>query len=321
MKFLRNALIGGAVGFLGFKKIQAVKKRQSLRSLLVEETLGKVTATPNFSLVPPYDEAFERSLKPYQLPKEAEFLYGFRPYEHFTDTFEYLPQNGVQEQVIFYLHGGAYWGQPVGAHFRTLARLGRKTRARIVMPVYPKAPAYKAQDAYEMILDRYLYLLKTKKIEAQNITFAGDSAGGGFVIGLLNRLKEHGYPLPRQVIALSPWLDITTSNEQIPAFEEVDPMLDRRIADMGRIFAGTMAVDDPLISPIHGDYSEMPPITIFIGTHDILYPDVEEFRKKAEAKGWSVTVYKYQKMIHVFPVFSTPEAADALAEIARIIRK
>lgn len=319
MKIFRKALIGGTIGFFSVKKLQALKKQQSLRSLLIEEVLATFVSNSFELIISESEKSNDLDANSYELPKEINLLYGFKKFDHFDDTFEYVPTNGVQDKVIFYIHGGAYWSQPLLVHYRMTSIIAKYSRARVIFPVYPKAPVYTAQDMYNMVIERYLYLINEKGINPANVIFSGDSAGGGFVIGLLNRLKEHNYPLPSKVIALSPWLEITASNKQIPALEKVDPLLDRRVGELGKVFAGKMYLKDPLISPVYGDYAGLPHIYIFTGTHDILVADIEDFMLKADEKGWNITLYKYPNMIHVFPALPIPEASEALQKIASII--
>lgn len=53
----------------------------------------------------------------------------------------------------------------------------------------------------------------------------GDSAGGGLALGLALALKTENITQPKDIILLSPWLDVTLSNEDIPKYESSDPIL------------------------------------------------------------------------------------------------
>lgn len=74
-------------------------------------------------------------------------------------------------------------------------------------------------------------------------------------------------------------------------------------------------VHEPLVSPLYGDSSDLPPITVFTGTHDILNPDAVRFDH-----GWPVTTYTYQIMDHIFALLPIPEGQDALHRIAQIMQ-
>lgn len=82
---------------------------------------------------------------------------------------------------------------------------------------YRKAPQYPFPCALQDSLAAYLYLLypppdaKHKAIDSSQIVIAGDSAGGGLTLALLQVLRDAGLPLPAGAIAISPWCDLTHS--------------------------------------------------------------------------------------------------------------
>jgi hypothetical protein len=82
---------------------------------------------------------------------------------------------------------------------------------------YRKAPQYPFPCALQDALAAYLYLLypppeaKHKAIDPSQIIIAGDSAGGGLTLALLQVLRDAGLPLPAGAIAISPWCDLTHS--------------------------------------------------------------------------------------------------------------
>lgn len=53
----------------------------------------------------------------------------------------------------------------------------------------------------------------------------GDSAGGGLALGLAHALHNESVPQPKQLVLLSPWLDVTMSHPEIPKYEDADPIL------------------------------------------------------------------------------------------------
>ena len=56
--------------------------------------------------------------------------------------------------------------------------------------------------------------------------------------------------------------------------EPDDPLLSIKfLKKCGRQYAGDYDLNDPYISPIHGDFKGLPELSVYIGTHDILYPD------------------------------------------------
>lgn len=60
-----------------------------------------------------------------------------------------------------------------------------------------------------------LYLIQGspdhQPVPPSSIIFAGDSAGGGLVLALLQLLRNAGTPRPAGAILISPWCDLTHS--------------------------------------------------------------------------------------------------------------
>jgi acetyl esterase/lipase len=54
-------------------------------------------------------------------------------------------------------------------------------------------------------------LTDSLKISPDNIIVMGDSAGGSLAIALSMYLRDNGYRLPRALVVMSPWVDMTMS--------------------------------------------------------------------------------------------------------------
>ena len=78
-------------------------------------------------------------------------------------------------------------------------------------------------------------------------------------------------------------------------------------------------LNNPLLSPIYGDFSNTTKITSFIGTHDILYPSTIKFDEMLEAQNADIITYVYPKMNHIFMFYPIPEAKDVINTIINII--
>ncbi|MCH4170268.1 MAG: alpha/beta hydrolase [Lactobacillus sp.] len=173
-----------------------------------------------------------------------------------------------------------------------------------------------------MVLKTYQELLITEQLDASQVTLMGDSAGGGFILAFLQRLRDESLPLPKQAVLLSPWLDVTGSNPKMMDIQPFDPMLNLpNLIALGQGYIGDLNDHDPLVSPIYGDSANLPPIYSFTGTHDILNADALKFQDKADENNWDVTTYNYDNMNHVFSALPIPEGLDSLTKIATIIRQ
>ena len=148
----------------------------------------------------------------------------------------------------------------------------------------------------------------------------GDSAGGGMALALVQLLKERGIAAPAHTILISPVLDMTFSNPEIQAVERKDPINGvPAIKEIAGWYAGTKPVTHYMISPAYGEIEDLGPLSVFISTHDIVYPDVKKFKDRLQEKGIQMGYYEYPNMLHVWPLFFFPESKLAREQIRAII--
>lgn len=60
---------------------------------------------------------------------------------------------------------------------------------------------------------------------SHNIMIMGDSAGGGFSLGFSLYARDHNLPELKDIILLSPWLDLATDNVEAVNYEKFNPIL------------------------------------------------------------------------------------------------
>lgn len=229
------------------------------------------------------------------------------------------PKEKKSDTIIFYLHGGAYINNIIKFQWNMIEEILRKTNTQIVVPDYPLAPDSQYDEVYSFIEEVYLDLLKESKSES--IVFLGDSAGGGLSLGLAQKLQKENKPGPSQILLVSPWLDVSLNDPEIKNIDPLDHLLHvEGLQWAGKIYAGKESLDNPLISPIYGDVNGLGKISIFIGTHDILYPDSLQLKKKLEENQIPFRYFEYPNMFHVWPVINgMKEANYAIEQIANLI--
>jgi acetyl esterase/lipase len=220
---------------------------------------------------------------------------------------------------ILFLHGGAYVKTFYKQHWQFLGRLAGELDCSVTAPDYPLPPKHTYKDAFAMILPIYKEL--ASRVNPENLTVMGDSAGGGMGLALAQKLREENIPQPGNIILLSPWLDITLTNPDIAEADRKDPMLSvRGLIEAGKMYAGDGDPSDYLISPINCSLSGLGRITVFIGTHDLLIADCRRLRANAEAEGVDIDYYEYEDMMHAWVLLSFPESTQAMKQIAERIK-
>lgn len=222
--------------------------------------------------------------------------------------------------TVIYFHGGGYIFQAQYEQVAFADRLAAETDCKVVFPVYPLAPKYTWEESYHAVTALYQDMIKT--IDPASIVFMGDSAGGGMALGLAKRLRDSGLPMPAKLILLSPWMDLRNDNPEIAVrgLEEADPMLTRSYAMAGAAWAAGLPLDDSRVSTMYGNLKDLPPITLYTGTRDMLWPDAEKFRDLAAEQGVDIDYREWPGMNHCFCVYPIPEAIEAQNEIITMIR-
>ncbi len=224
----------------------------------------------------------------------------------------------ISKKHILYLHGGGFIYEMTSLHWLFIKTLCDRLNCTIILPIYPLSPKYQYKDIFKMLIAVYEEIIK--KVKPENLTVMGDSAGGGLTLALCMLLKKRDMPQPKDAILISPVLDMSFKNPNIPKIAKRELIIGipalKTIADW---YIGDDDVNDYLISPINGDYDGLCNISLFMGTHDILYPDAKKFYKRMEKAGKRISYYEYKKMLHIWALMPIPEGRHALDKICKII--
>ena len=223
----------------------------------------------------------------------------------------------MKKYVILHCHGGGY-STGSSLYARTLtSKLAESTSMDVLCFDYRLAPEHPYPAATEDAMKVWDYLMLLG-YGARDIILTGDSAGGNLALSLVLKLKEQGRLLPRGIVLMSPWTDLTSSGKSFETKAEVDPVLDRDYIDrMVAAYAPDMDLKQPLISPLFGDFEGFPPVYIQAGENEILLSDSLRLHQALVDANVSVKMDTYKGMWHVFqmsPVKAAREAMDKNAE-------
>ncbi|KAI8973983.1 Alpha/Beta hydrolase protein [Trametes punicea] len=122
-----------------------------------------------------------------------------------------------QMRCILYAHGGGYYFGSIDQERYCIQRLARKVNGRVFAINYRLAPQYPFPCAIQDLVAAYLYLIQPPPgalhtpVSPAHIVLAGDSAGGGLCIALLQVIRDSGLPQPAGAVLISPWCDLTHS--------------------------------------------------------------------------------------------------------------
>ena len=251
------------------------------------------------------------------------------------------PRDEVSTGVILYLHGGGYTagGLDYAKGFGSV--LAVKCGLCVLCAAYRLAPEHVYPAALDDALDAYGYLLSNGYAPSQ-IILCGESAGGGLCYSLCLKLCEKGRTLPAGIIAISPWSDLTASGPSYEANAKNDPSMTRErlkyFADCylygarqeGKNLYPVTNPDaqedahlkrNPLISPLFGELSKMPPSLIFVGGDEIMLDDSVSLHGKLLAEGAESELTVTPNMWHGYVLYCLKENERDFDRIRRFVKQ
>jgi len=226
----------------------------------------------------------------------------------------------THDRTVVYLHGGGFVAPIDPFQVRYGARLASGLGARVVMPDYPLTPEHTWRDAHGPIVELVERLLH----EGEDVTIAGDSAGGGLAVATLLAAREQGLPQPAAVAAFSPWADLTLAGASMRSKDGADPLFS--YAAMGWYADRYIPNGDrsaPLASPVFASLAGLPPLLVQVGSHEVLLDDAVRLAAAAGRDDVDVTLRVAPEGTHVFQLYfgALDEADEALDEVARFFAR
>ena len=233
-----------------------------------------------------------------------------------------------------YIHGGAFMMGSPRSHRTLTTRFSELTGGAVLAIDYRLMPEHPRRACIDDCRTAYRWLLAhgpDGAAPAQAIFVAGDSAGGNLTLSLLAWTRDTGLRAPDAVVALSPLTDATLASPSVRANVHSDAMLGPLFGKLARVpswlllWAGWLQTrinpSDPLVSPVRGDLSRMPPVLAQASEVEMLRDDARRYVNKARAAGSPVRLQTWNHMVHVWQIFNPEltEAREALAEIGRFI--
>lgn len=227
-----------------------------------------------------------------------------------------------EDRALLYLHGGGYFFSSAEAHRPLTWRLSRMAKRPVLSINYRQGPDHDFEHWLEDALTAYRYLLD-RGYPAENIIIGGDSAGGHLTLITLQAIRDAGLPLPRAGMCFSPWTDLSCEGESYHHNRRRDPMFAARaVAGLSRYFSRERDPYHPLISPLHGDFTGLPPLMVTAGSTEVLRDDARRVAERARSHGVDVVYEEWRGMPHVFQLFAfwLPEARAAYRHMARFVK-
>lgn len=237
---------------------------------------------------------------------------------------------------MLYIHGGGFVVGSPRSHRPITAPMSAACGGAVFALDYRLLPEHKRIDGVEDCRAAYRYLLEhgpSGAAPADKLFVAGDSAGGNLTLSLLAWARDQGMRAADATIAIAPPTDATWSSPSIARNVDSDYMLGPAIGIITRLprsltlwlnwVTSGIRPNDPLVSPVFGDLSGLPPLLVQVSETEMLYDDARRYVNRACAAGSPALLQSWNRTLHVWHIFPNelPETAEAFAEIARFIER
>jgi triacylglycerol lipase len=194
------------------------------------------------------------------------------------------------------IHGGAFIFPPSIFHWLDYTVMAYQTGATIEVPIYP---LLQQGGTAGTVVPAMAGLISTEIAQhgATHVSVIGDSAGGTLALAAVEYMVANHETVPSSMVLLSPWLDVGLTNPNIAFIQ--DPLLPVAPGQqIGKVWAGNLPENSPLVSPLYGSLRGLPPTYVYSGSLDSLAPDVLVLQQEAAVQGAPISFVLANGEIH-----------------------
>lgn len=220
---------------------------------------------------------------------------------------ETLTKPGNDKGWIFYIHGGGFTTGSARERRFITQLLADRYRYQVAGINYRLAPENKWPAQIEDCLAAWRSFTDLGAAPGETVLM-GESAGGTLALSLALLLKQEGMPMPKAVVAFSPCVNQAEHYPSHSLNAKTDYMLRDAVAKglSEPIFGDRAAPEllrDPIVSPVYGDYTGMPPIFLSASDAEALLDDSRVLYEKLRAEGHRAELDIQHGVCHAFQMF------------------
>jgi acetyl esterase/lipase len=237
-----------------------------------------------------------------------------------VDNYWFTPKNMMSKEVIVYLHGGGFIYGSIKSHKAMISHIANALGKKILYVEYSLAPEKPFPAALNETISVIHDLQRTVSDFAYGIM--GDSAGGNLMMSVTLRLKALNSPLPLYQIALSPWVNLETTYASYSENEKLDPVISKDFVEYASsLYTAGIEKKNPLVSPVHGNFTGVGPTLIMVGMNEILRDDAIHLHAALERDHATSVLKVFDAVTHVWPLtdIDSDDSQQALANIIDFI--
>lgn len=214
----------------------------------------------------------------------------------------------TERRLLINFHGGGFMVDS-GSLTETIPIAGL-TGIPVISVMYRMAPEHPFPAAVDDALAVYRDALSQRPPSA--IGIYGTSAGAVLALQLLARIKAEGLPMPAAAGFFSGSGDLALPGDCEGFLPSI--LAGRTAPDTLADYSAGTERTDPLLSPIYGDLTGLPPILLMTSTRDQLLSQTVLADLALRRAGVKTDLRVYEGMMHAFWAWiECPETDDALA--------
>jgi len=237
-----------------------------------------------------------------------------------VDTYWFTPEQVSGNEVIVYLHGGGFIYGSVKSHKAMVSHIAEAIYRKILFVEYALAP----EKPFPAALNETTEVIKELIRITPDIQFAlmGDSAGGNLVMSTALNLKKLGMSSPLYQVLISPWVNMETHYPSYIENEKRDPIITKEFINYAAaLYAGKESLSNPLMSPIHGVFTDFSPTLILVGAKEVLRDDSLYLHEALKKAGATSILKVFDDVTHVWTLtdISSAESTETLRIIHEFV--
>ena len=222
-------------------------------------------------------------------------------------------------RVLLHLHGGAYVFAPGRSGTLEGIVMAGFSGMKVISVDYRMPPDHPFPAAMDDAVAVWKEL--TRREKPANMAVFGSSTGGGMTLALVQSAQKLGLPLPAAIAPGTPWSDLTNTGDSYFTNEGVDNGLvsyEPLLSAAARLYANGVALKDPRLSPVYGNFKGFPPTILTTGTRDLFLSNTVRVHRKLREAGVDsrLEVYEGQSHGQYLADPTAPESKEAFEDIA-----
>ncbi|WP_327358051.1 alpha/beta hydrolase [Streptomyces sp. NBC_01304] len=241
------------------------------------------------------------------------------PFARFAAELVRGPRVYASGRVILYFHGGCFFCGGLRTYRQLVARVSVAVDGPVLSVAYRKLPAVGLGTSVEDCLEAYRMLLD-RGFGADQVVFAGDSAGGCLAFATALAAAHEDLPVPAGIAVMSPWVDLECLYSADHPNASSDPYLPVQL--LWKVARLLSADHSPFLRLLEADLAALPPTLIQVGSLEVLRSDAELMSERLARASVGVRLQIWQDQVHVFQLFAdvVAEGRRAIEEIGAFVR-